>query len=149
MSKQTIFSTFSIAQPNGAQQLSPGDDRRLSKFRGREVKNILRDLDQSFNHTPCHSDHPAMMYPHPFYPSSPSSKSSSSRSSSQRSLIRSYQKRRMMECEWTCCCKATIALIILILLAWGIAVPLYFLGMFSLFVRFINPSYPDSLEYFP
>ena len=103
---------------------------RLTKFRGREVKNILMDLDESFNQ-PMHSsskDHPPMMHHHPFY--SPSSRcSSSSRSSSQRSLIRRYRKRRR-RCEWSCCCKVTLGLIILILLTWGTAVPFYFLRKF-------------------
>ena len=102
----------------------PTNCYRLTKFRGREVKNILMDLDQSFNMQS--KDHPTLMHPHPFY--SPSSRlSSPSRSSSQRSLIHKYTKRRR-RCEWTCCCKITLALIILILLAWGIAVPLYFVS---------------------
>ena len=93
----------------------PTNCDRLTKFRGREVKNILMDLDQSFNMQS--KDHPTLMHPHPFY--SPSSHCSlPSRSSSQRSLIHKYTKRRR-RCEWTCC-KITIALIILILLVWGL-----------------------------
>ena len=124
MTKQSVYSLASLMDPNER----PISCDRLTKFRGREVNNILMDLDQSFNQ-PTHSeDHPPMMHPHPFY--SPSSRcSSSSRSSSQRSLIRRYSKRRR-GCEWSCCCKLTLGLVILILLAWGTAVPLYFLSKY-------------------
>ncbi len=138
MSQPTVYSLMTLRQQQPHPDSREDKNRasyencsRLTKFRGREVRNILMDLDQSFNSTPKgENPPPVLMHPHPFY--SPScryttSSASSRSSSSQRSLIQRYSKRRR-GCEWSCCCKVTAALVILVLLAWGTAVPLYFLS---------------------
>ena len=47
-------------------------------------------------------------------------------------LLPSYSSSDLSKsrCHWTQSCKVAMAICVLVLLAWGIAVPLYFLGEF-------------------